>query len=72
MDAGWLKIVQEHSLHLELYYSKTMDWYLHIYQKAGADYCVEICEEQSPDLGFVMAKGEVALKGWLLKNNGGY
>lgn len=71
MDTGWLKIVQEHSLHLELYYSKTMDWYLHIYQKEGEE--VEcICKTQSPDLGFVMAKGEVALKGWLLKNNGGY
>lgn len=74
MSIQWIKLAQEHTMHFELYYSKNMDWYLHIYKEGcgenGGD--IEICEEQSCDLSLVLAKGEVAIKEWLLENNGGY
>ena len=70
----WLELAQRYTMHLELYYSKTMDWRLHIYKKGcgenGED--LEICNEQSCDLSYVLAKGEVAIKEWLFENNGGY
>ena len=74
MNIEWFKLAQKHTIHLELYYSKTMDWCLDIYKKGcgenGED--LEICKEQSCDLSYVLAKGEVAIKEWLLENNGGY
>jgi hypothetical protein len=74
MNTEWLELAQQYTMHLELYYSKTMDWFLHIYKKGsgekGKD--LEICNEQSCDLSYVLAKGEVAIKEWLTENNGGY
>ena len=74
MNIEWFKLAQRHTMHFELYYSKIMDWCLHIYKKGcgenGGD--LEICKEQSCDLSYVLAKGEVAIKEWLLENNGGY
>ena len=70
MNAECFELAQRYTMHLELYYSKTMDWYLHIYKKGcgenGKD--LEICEEQSCDLSYVLAKGEVSIKEWLLEN----
>ena len=51
-----------------------MDWCLHIWKKGcgeeGKD--LEICKEQERDLSLILAKGEVAIKEWLLENDGGY
>ena len=74
MNADFLKLAQQHTMHLELFYSKTVDWCLHIYKrgcgKNGED--LEICKEQSCDLSYLLAKGEVVIKDWLIENNGGY
>lgn len=74
MNTEWFSLAESHTMHFELYYSKTMDWCLHIWKKGcgenGAD--IGICDEQAPDLNLVLAKGEVALKEWLLENKGGY
>ena len=74
MNADFLELAQLHTMHLELFYSKTVDWCLHIYKRGcgenGKD--LEIFNEQSCDLSYLLAKGEVAIKDWLLKNNGGY
>lgn len=74
MNADWIKLVQDNTMHFELYYSKTMDWCLKIWKKGcgenGDD--IVICNAQDCDLSYVLAKGEVAVKEWLLENNGGY
>ena len=74
MSADWLQQVQDHTMHLELYYSKTTDWCIEIWKRGcgegGTD--IKILCEQSPDLSLVLASGEVAIKNWLLENNGGY
>ena len=74
MNTDFLELTQQHTMHLQLFYSKTMDWCLHIYKRGcgenGGD--LEICKEQSCDLSYLLAKGEVAIKDWLIENNGGY
>lgn len=61
MNADWFKLAQDYTMHFELYYSKTMDWYLRVWKHyEGKD--VEICDVQSCDLSYVLAKGEVAIK----------
>lgn len=74
MNTEWMKLAEEHTMHIELYYSKNVDWCLRIYKKGcgenGAD--IEICNEQGCDLSYILAKGEVSLKEWLLENNRGY
>lgn len=74
MNIDWLKLIQNNPMHFELYYSKTMDWCLHIWKKGcgknGED--LDICNEQDCDLSLILAKGEVAVKEWLTENNGGY
>ena len=74
MNTNWLRLVQDHTMHFELYYSKVMDWCLHIWKKGcgenGED--IEICQEQDVDLNLLLAKGEVAIKEWLIENNNGY
>ena len=68
MNIEWFELAQRYTMHFELYYSKTMDWCLHIYKKGcgenGKD--LEICNEQSCDLSYVLAKGEVAIKSCLI------
>lgn len=74
MNTDWFKLAQSHTMHFELYYSKIMDWRLHIWKKGcgenGSD--LEICREQHCDLNLLLAKGEVAIKEWLLENEHGY
>ena len=74
MIANWLKLVQEYTMHFALEYSKTVDWCLTIWKKGcaadGSD--IVICELQDSDLNYVLAKGEVLVKDWLLENKGGY
>lgn len=74
MNTEWLKLVESYTMHLELGYSKRTDWCLHIWKKGcakdGKD--LEIFFDQDTDFDLLPAKGEVALKEWLLKNQGGY
>lgn len=74
MATEWLQLVQSHTMHFDLYYSKTMDWYLRVWKKGcgenGED--LVIIDEQNTDLSFLLATGEYELKNWLLENNGGY
>ena len=68
-------------MHLEIYYSKIMDWCITITkkgcaecypgsQRAGND--AVICQEQDLDMELCFAKAHVALKEWLREHNGGY
>ena len=68
-------------MHLEIYYSKIMDWCIDIYKKGCAeDYPelehdgedVVIVHEQNCDMELCFAKAHVALKEWLTENCGGY
>lgn len=66
--------VKHYPMHLEVYYSKTIDWYIHVYKmgrrKNGDD--LEILCVQGGDLELVFAKAYVELKEWLLEHEGGY
>lgn len=61
-------------MHLEIYYSKIMDWCINIYKKGcgenGED--LRICDVQSCDMELCFAKAHVALKEWLSEHEGGY
>ena len=61
--------------HFELYHSGIMDWCLRIYEQDGIGSGAkesEIVNVQGCDLHYVIVKGEVLLKEWLLDNKGGY
>lgn len=65
---------RSYPMHLEIYYSKTLDWYIHIWKKGcGADGSdVEIVNVQHCDMELCFAKAHVDLKEWLLEHEGGY
>lgn len=67
-------IVHRVPMHFELTYSKICDWQLHIWRKGVADDGgdVEVCYIQNCDLEYVFARGQVALKDFLLETEGGY
>lgn len=62
------------SIHLEITYSRFFDWYIHIYKKGcgknGED--ILIFKKNHPDAEYVFAMAQVALKDWLMENEGGY
>ena len=66
--------VRYYPMHLKIYYSKIMDWCIDIYKKGcapdGGD--LDIASVQSCDMELCFAKAHVALKEWLLENEGGY
>lgn len=66
--------IGDYPMHLEIYYSKIMDWCIHIHKKGcgenGKD--LEICNVQDCNMELCFAKAHVALKEWLLENEGGY
>lgn len=68
------KKVHGYPMHLEIYYSKIMDWCINIYKKGcgenGKD--LEIVGVQDGDMQLCFAKAHVALKEWLSENEGGY
>lgn len=68
------KKAEIYPMHLEVYYSKIMDWCIVIYKKCygenGED--LLICDVQDCDMELCFAKAHVALKEWLLENEGGY
>ena len=61
-------------MHLEIYYSKIMDWSINVYKKGcgknGSD--LKILYVQHCDAELAFAKAYVELKEWLLEHNGGY
>ena len=68
-------------MHLEIYYSKIMDWCITIYKQGCAnDYPNSprngddalIVQEQDWDMELCFAKAHVALKKWLVDNTNGY
>lgn len=67
-------ISHDYPMHLEIHYSKTVDWCVMIYKKNcgedGKD--LIIFQEQDCDISFLMAKAQVKLKEHLIEANGGY
>jgi hypothetical protein len=65
---------QYYPMHLEIYYSKIMDWCIRVYKKGcgenGSD--LKILYVQHCDVELAFAKAQVELKEWLLENEGGY
>ena len=68
-------------IHLEIYYSKIMDWCITVYKKGCAeDYPdsehdgndVILCRVQDIDMALCFAKAHVAVKEWLVEYDGGY
>ena len=68
-------------VHVEIYYSKIMDWCITIYKEGCAkDYpnsqhkgdSAILVQEQDLDMLLCFAKAHVALKTWLTENRGGY
>lgn len=65
---------RDYPLHLEIYYSKFMDWCISIYKKEcgeNGDY-LHIVDVQNCDMELCFAQAHCALKEWLLENEGGY
>lgn len=67
--------------HLEIYFSKVMGWCIEVRKqgcakeypnspRSGDD--AVICSEQNIDMELCFAKAHVAVKEWMIENNGGY
>lgn len=67
-------MVSRYPMHLEIYYSKMLDWCIHIYKKGCGDdgKDLEILHVQNCDMQFVFAEAQVKLKDWLCEHEGGY
>ena len=63
-------VVENYPLHMEIYYSKTMDWCIDIWK--AMDEKVQVVYVSGNDMELVFAKAHVGLKEWLLENEGGY
>lgn len=65
---------QNYPMHLNIYYSKIVDWCITIYKKGygenGED--LKICHVQDCDMELCFASAHVELKKWLSENEGGY
>ena len=83
--ADFLKFVDDlrhyFPVHVEIYYSKIMDWCITITKKGCASDYPEsmhdgndavLVQEQSGDMELVFARAHVRLKEWLLEHNDGY
>lgn len=61
-------------MHLEVYYSKMLDWCIRVYKKGcgdnGAD--LSIVEVQDCDMYLAFARAQVQLKEWLREYERGY
>lgn len=74
MNTDWFRLAESHTMHLDFSYCKTCDWMLQIWKKGcGADgEDLMIFADQDCDPNLLLAKGEAALKEWLIENNNGY
>ena len=75
------KLSRRFPFHLEIYYSKIMDWCIVVTKQGCAkDYPKSehkgddaiICMVQDSDMALCFAKAHVAVKEWLVENDGGY
>lgn len=73
--------VRDFPMHLEIYYSKIMDWCINVYKQGCAnDYPDSekdgenaiIVRVQDCDMELCFAKAQVQLKEWLSEHEGGY
>lgn len=66
--------VKDYPMHLEIYYSKVMDWCIDIYKKDiwTGEKLAEMVNVQNCDMELAFAKAQVELKEWLMENEGGY
>lgn len=74
-------LVHRFPVHLNIYYSKTMDWCITVYKKGCAedypgsrheDNNAILCEVQSSDMELAFARAQVEVKEWLIEHNDGY
>ena len=67
-------VKQQQSLHLDIYYSKTLDYLVRIWQQGGAEDGSDlmICDFQHPDLDYAMTKAKYELMEWLFEVQGGF
>ena len=74
MNTDWFKLASDYTMHLDFSYSKSCDWMLNVYKRGcgqnGEDLIIFHGQDCDPNL--LLAKGEVAVKEWLLENNSGY
>lgn len=75
------ELVKRFPLHIIISYNKTADWVISVYKKNCADDYpnspkdgkdAKVCFEQDCDMELAFAKANVAVKKWLLENEGGY
>ena len=75
------ELVRVFPVHVEIYYSKLMDWCITVTKRGcAADYPESqhagddaiLVREQGSDMQLIFAKAHVELKQWLIKNNCGY
>jgi len=75
------KLAHKSPVHVQIYYSKTMDWCIYVYKKnCAVDYPdsmnngsdAVLCSIQDSDMELAFAKAHVEVKNWLLHNDGGY
>lgn len=75
------KLRERFPVHIEIYYSKIMDWVIRIYRKGYADYYpgsaragddALLAYASSCDLEYCIAKAQVQLMDWLDEYEGGH
>ena len=68
------KMADGYPMHLDIYYSKIMDWCIHVYKKGCGDNGedLDIVNVQDCDMELCFAKAQVEIKEWLLEHEGGY
>lgn len=68
------KKVKDYPMHLEIYYSKVMDWCIEVYKKGCGEnnQDLHIVSVQDGDCKLAFAKAQIELKEWLCENEGGY
>lgn len=64
--------VKTYPMHLEIYYSRRLDWVIHVYRVPETITEATVIAVSDPDMELCFAKAHVALKEWLLKVEGGY
>ena len=67
-------VVKHYPMHLEIAYSKTIDWSITVWRKGCGKHGEDavILNIQNCDMEFAFAKAQIELKEWLLSHEGGY
>lgn len=65
------RICKDVPLHFDLCYGHITDFMLEIYKRMDGKNEM-VYSGQDNDLSLLLSRGEVALKDWYMKNNGGY